>query len=146
MAGGVLVAMLFVAMLFAGHAVLPIMLLIVILAAAGWWLAERRARQAPGPEPPGNGPRPPAVAPRGRPQPPQLGALAPSGEGHVGTPRSLLQALPLGSVTRHHQRDPGETAGVDRQIDTLLRRQPCRHQRRPVGDGIRRARERADGM
>jgi hypothetical protein len=55
MAGGVLVAMLFVAMLFAGHAVLPIMLLIVILAAAGWWLAERRARQSAVSEPPGNG-------------------------------------------------------------------------------------------
>jgi hypothetical protein len=47
--------MLFVAMLFAGHAVLPIMLLIVILAAAGWWLAERRARQSAVSEPPGNG-------------------------------------------------------------------------------------------
>jgi hypothetical protein len=47
--------MLFVATLFAGRTVLPIMLLIVLLAAAGWWLAERRARQSEGSEPPGNG-------------------------------------------------------------------------------------------
>lgn len=34
--------MLFVVLLFAGHAVLPIMLLIVLLAAAGWAFTERR--------------------------------------------------------------------------------------------------------
>ena len=36
--------MLFVVMLFAGHSVLPIMLLVVLLAAAGWGVSERRRR------------------------------------------------------------------------------------------------------
>ena len=44
MAGGVLVAMLFVVMLFSGATVLPIMLLVVILAGLGWLMAERRLR------------------------------------------------------------------------------------------------------
>ena len=36
--------MLFVVLLFAGHSVLPIMLLIVLLAAAVWGVSERRRR------------------------------------------------------------------------------------------------------
>lgn len=60
MAGGVLVAMLFVAVLFSGAHVLPIMLLVVLLAAAGWMLAERRLRQSRTSERPANGSGPPS--------------------------------------------------------------------------------------
>jgi hypothetical protein len=55
MAGGVLVAMLFVILLFAGHSVLPIMLLVVLLAAAGWAVSERRGRARPPADHPVNG-------------------------------------------------------------------------------------------
>ncbi len=55
MAGGVLVAMLFVVTLFSGATVLPIMLLVVILAAVGWLMVERRLRHARTSERPANG-------------------------------------------------------------------------------------------
>ena len=47
--------MLFVVLLFAGHSVLPIMLLIVLLAAAVWGVSERRRRAEQPADQPVNG-------------------------------------------------------------------------------------------
>ncbi len=47
--------MLFVILLFAGHSVLPIMLLVVLLAAAGWALSERRGHARQPADRPANG-------------------------------------------------------------------------------------------
>ena len=55
MAGGVLVAMLFVVILFSGAKVLPITLLVWIVAAAAWAVAARRLRNRRRPESPVNG-------------------------------------------------------------------------------------------